>query len=75
MSAKAKGIGNSDMNGGMARVVGHIVQVALGIGVGEVDGRGCTVIGDRQNRCHRLNAPEPPNRCPVMDLVELTISL
>ncbi len=36
MAAEAKGIGKGDFNRGMAGYMGYIIQIAFGIGVGEI---------------------------------------
>ena len=39
LAAKAKGIGKARADGNFAGGVGHIVEVAVGVGMGVVDGR------------------------------------
>src|SRR6266513_2443657 len=70
-AAKAKRIRKGIFDRSLARVIRNVVQIALGIGRLQVDGRRQNLVAERQNADACLNPPAPPSRCPVMDLVEL----
>ena len=50
-----------------ARGVGHVVEVAIGIGRGQVDGRGDDASMKRDGRRGRFDGAEAPIRWPIID--------
>jgi hypothetical protein len=56
----------------MARGVGHVVQVAFGVGLLQVHGGQGHGLLHGQQRQHRSSAPAAPSRWPCMALVALT---
>lgn len=74
-SAKTKGVAQSVLQiADLARFMRHEVQIATFIRVIQINGWRNGLIAQRQNRENRLYQPAAPNRWPVIDLVELTIT-
>ena len=63
-------IATSDL--GAARLVGHVVEVALRVGELVVDGRRHAALADGRMQAIASTPPPAPSRCPVMLLVLLT---
>lgn len=75
MAAKTKGVGEGDVDGHLARLVGDVIQITLWIWIFEIDGGGTTSWAMAKTVATASTPPDPPNRCPVMDLVELMATL
>jgi hypothetical protein len=73
-AAETEGVRHRDVDSHRPRAVGHVVEVAVRIGVLIVRGRR----GDPSRIASTLKmastTPAAPSRCPVIDLVELTAS-
>ena len=59
--AEAKGIAHGDSYGNVTSVMRHVIEIALGIGMIQVDCRGGGLVVDRENRRNGLYASGTPH--------------
>ena len=71
-AAKPEGIGQNGIHAGVPSLVPNVVQVALGVGVTQVDRRWQIIALQRQAAYRESNAPLAPRACPCMALVPLS---
>ena len=75
MPPKSKRITHGDLDFAFTRGVGHIVEIAFRIGILEIDRGRDNAMFYRQAQAANSTPPAAPSKCPVIDLVELTIVL
>ena len=73
MPAKAQGGGQGQLNLRLAGGIGHIVQVAVRVGLLVPNGGGDHPLVQGHGAGNGLHRPAAPSMWPVMDLVELTM--
>ena len=74
MTAETERVAEGDADLGPPRHVGHIIQVAVGVGMLVVDRRRNDAFSRASTQIAASTPPAAPRRWPVMDLVELTAS-
>ena len=75
MSAKAQGRGKRQIDLGLTGLIGHVIQVALRVGLLIADGGRHKPSFTANTLAMASTAPAAPSIWPVMDLVEDTMHL
>src|SRR5713226_6737883 len=64
VTTKTHGIGHSDINRALSRLVWHVVEITVGIRVAQIDGGRYSPCRNGHYRDHRLDTPGRSQRVP-----------